>query len=463
MRCVFRITSFIFLYIVLFILSDYVSAYGSGQNQLFSLEEKIKIPSSIIWVQYYNNNDEHLLFSQTEDGNIHQFTIGSNKSSSGINFNVIERAVYEIFASNSSSPLVSNIINGTLHNKIVSVSNDGNMAVIDIDTNKIRWINNTHLSPFTTPVLYTINNTQIILTLSKNGTLLQFDPQSNFTSKSMNFTNILPDSRVIIDDLDNDALDEVLLLSKPTDRYPHGALGDRIEAEGLLILKYCGDANNIFKLCLKNMLEPPENKVFESLSPFVVNLNGSNNKDKQIALVASDNIVGSNIVIYGIDSKVLFSSEPIGKPFRWMLILGYGNFNGLKLVVNEVPHLDGIIKFINTKNEMSVETNGYSAHNYGSRNIDSIKIIETNSGFCGANDVIRSINYNSDLVIIPDLDKDLLNILYVTPDDKIISLKTFPLESSIMSNILVEDIDGDGNKDIIAGDKLGNIYFFECI
>lgn len=354
-------------------------------------------------------------------------------------------------------------IDENLYNKIISISEDGNMAIIDIDSEGIRWINNTNISPFTKPVAYTINNKQIILTISAAGNLLQFDPQNNITSKNLNFSNLLPDSRIVIDDIDNDDFEEVLLLSNPTIRYPHGALGDKIESERVLILENCGDIHDMFKFCLKNVLQPPDNKVFESLSPIVVNLSSSNNGYKQITLIASDDEVGSNIVIYGMDSKMIFSSEPIGKPFRWILILGYGDFNGPKLVVNEIPHLDGIIKFISIKNETAIETYGYSAHYFGSRNIDINKIIEPGSGFCVADEVIRNINYNNSLLIIPNLDKYSLNVLHVTEENKIISLRTFPLESLIMSNILVEDIDEDGDKNIIVGDKLGNIYFFECV
>ncbi len=455
----FNIAALVFFCLLFIILSEYTPIFSLSHDNEFLANKTIKLPSSITWIQYFDNN-ENLLFTQTEDGNLYKFIIGANKSNGDTNFDIREDAVYNISASKNSGPLILNSIKDTMNSKIISISDDENMAIIDIYANSIRWINNTKLSSLTKPVIYDINNKQIILAISVNGTLLQFDPYNNFTSKNLGFSNLLPDSRIVVNDVDNDGFDEVLLLSNPTERYPHGALGDTIEAEKLIILENCGDIHDIFKFCLKNMLNPPNNKVFESISPLVVNLFGSDHVHKQIALIASDDKVGSNVVVYGIDSKIIFSSEPIGKPFRWMLISGYGYFNGPKLVVNEVPHLEGVVKFMDKKGRTIIETSGYSSHSYGSRNIDSATIYEYDDRSHITNKTIHNNNSNdNDVVIIPSLNKESLNVLSVTSDNRIILLRTFLLDSSITSNILAKDVDENGIVDIIVGDKLGSVYF----
>lgn len=451
------------------------SIYGfsndDDSNIGFTLYEKIEYHNPIIWIQNYEINNINFLFIQTEKGNIYQTKINNNIEYQNTSFQYqhqLNNHVYKVFASSDSNPLFLYKYGNQTIGNLLSISKNGNLAIINIDDNLIRWINNTELSPLTIPVSLNFTNRQIVLSVSKDGILTYFEPQKDLLSKDQNIKNLLQDSRIVVNDLNNDGMDEILILSNSSDRYPHGALGDKFEAEELLIFKICENLNynSEIKLCLENKIKPINNKIFESLSPVIINLFNSTNGSKQIGMVVSDDIHGSSAVIYNLDSEPVVTTQPIGKSFRWMLILGDGNFNGNKFLINETPHLTGLLKFVDPHGREVIELDGYSSHSFGSRNIDSAKIIKQDKMNCYDNNTPNQQNENkygnNDFIVIPNLARDSLNIISLDIDNQVKVLDRMVLESSITSNTVVEDINGDGILDILVGDKLGNLYIFSC-
>lgn len=472
MLYVSKFTALISFCFLILIACTHFSVFGLNNNNDshvdFSLNKKIKYPYPITWIQNYENNNTNFLFIQTENGDIHQIESSSNiESKNASSLSQLSDQVYKVFASQDSGPLFVDWYGNQTVSNLISISKDGNMAIINISDNSIRWINNSELSPLTKPVSLSFEDRQIILAVSMDGILTYVDPQRDLVLKDRDFNNLLKDSRIVVSDLNNDSVDEVLILSTPSDRYPHGSLGDKSEAEQLMILKTCEKVidNSDFKLCLKDTLNPPDNKIFESISPVVIELVISGNETRQIGLVASDDISGSNVVVYNLDSKPILTTQPIGKPFRWILILGDGNFNGNKLLINETPHLTGILKFIDPQGKTIIEIDGYSSHSFGTRNIDSAKIIKQKEMTCRDNSINSQENDNygdNDFIVIPNLARDSLSMLYVDADNQVEVLDRMLLESSITSNTVAEDINGDNILDILVGDELGNLYVFTC-
>src|SRR5918996_4396649 len=118
-----------------------------------------------------------------------------------------------------------------------------------------------------------------------------------------------------------------------------------------------------------------------------------------------------------------------------MLILGTIGVNEEEKViaVNETPHLSGKVKFIDldntTGNFNKIEISGYSAHAFGSRNIAMYDILDIDN------------DRNEDDLIIPNLDKDKLEILSL--EDKKSGLnyiESLQLNSPLSSNVLTTDI-----------------------
>ncbi len=413
---------------------------------------------------------------QTSDGNIHKL----NVSRSGI---ISDPQIFKVDAPSESGGPVTADLDSDGHIEILSVANNGSLAIIEQDNSStIRWFNEPTLSPLTQPVTYNTTDSsnekqqqQVLLAISENGTLLEISNKNNhantigndynkplnLVAKSLNFTDILPDARITLSDVDKDGFSEILILSHPVSNYPHGALGDKLEPTELQVIERCG-----YTFCLRSSITAPQDKVFEAIAPFAfTSSNDDNNKDtsreypysEKVALVASDKIEGSNLLIYDIYNSsysLVYSGEPIGQGFRWMLVLGVVEdiIKGKKIIlVNETPHLSGIVKLVDLENgnTTAFETAGFSAHTFGLRNIDMYNILDIDN------------DQNEDDLIIPNLDKDELNILTLTNKKSVLELGgSLHLSSPLSSNVFSTDIDNDNIPDIIAGDQSGILYSF---
>lgn len=149
----------------------------------------------------------------------------------------------------------------------------------------------------------------------------------------------------------------------PTTRYPHGALGDSIEA-GTLVLR--GRDGAIARIVL------PEHRVFEDLTPRLMTIPALG--DVAMA-IESDRTLGARLSFYGLSgrqARLLAATPFIGTGNRWLAPIGIGDFDG-DGVVDEValvamPHLAGLLRVYRIQaGEMPLlaEAAGYSNHVYG--------------------------------------------------------------------------------------------------
>lgn len=126
--------------------------------------------------------------------------------------------------------------------------------------------------------------------------------------------------------------------ARPTDRYKHGVLGDRIEGGSLKI----NTGRQIFEYLL------PTNRVFEDIVPRLADLDGD--KRTEIITIQASVNAGAAVVIYGLrNGKIteLAKSDFIGTPNRWLNIAGIANYRnareGQQIVWIETPHIGGKI------------------------------------------------------------------------------------------------------------------------
>ncbi len=75
----------------------------------------------------------------------------------------------------------------------------------------------------------------------------------------------LPDARITLGGLDGSGELHALVLTDPTDRYPHGALGDKLEATSVTVIAVGSNA-----LSVRGRYVVPEPAVLEDLIPMVV-------------------------------------------------------------------------------------------------------------------------------------------------------------------------------------------------
>lgn len=123
--------------------------------------------------------------------------------------------------------------------------------------------------------------------------------------------------------------------TRPTDRYAHGILGDKIEGGGLKIIV---DGES-YEIVLAS------NRVFEDIKPRLVDLDGDGTTE--IITIQSSSNAGGAVVIYGFqagDIVQLGASDFIGTPNRWLNIAAIADFrdNGLNQIIwVETPHIGG--------------------------------------------------------------------------------------------------------------------------
>lgn len=154
--------------------------------------------------------------------------------------------------------------------------------------------------------------------------------------------------------------------AKPTDRYRHGVLGDRIEAGQLVVV-----VDSVF---YEHTLA--EVYVYEDLRPRLYDVDG----DKQLEFICirSHASKGAGIVIYKLVDKKLIeyaTVAEIGTANRWLNLVAINDLDDdgtVELAWIQTPHIGGILKVAKIEaGELSVlvQKSQYSNHASGSRNL----------------------------------------------------------------------------------------------
>lgn len=154
------------------------------------------------------------------------------------------------------------------------------------------------------------------------------------------------------------------VLTEPTDRYPHGALGDTTEAGGFAVV----DRTVAVGYSI------PEPTVIEGLSPMWVDADGDG--VEEILITLSDAGVGARLAVFGADGTMLAEGPPLDMGFRWrhqIAAAALGPDGEYEIVSVATPHLGGIVEFSRLAGgelEIVAEVSGLTSHVLGSRNID---------------------------------------------------------------------------------------------
>jgi hypothetical protein len=176
-------------------------------------------------------------------------------------------------------------------------------------------------------------------------------------------TQGLPDGRVALGG--NKSTIRRAWYSRPTTRYTHGILGDRIEGGSLVIVTPKG-------LKLEYLL--PKNEVFEDITPRLADLDGDG-KTEIIAIVSSVT-AGASLNIFQLDGNRLVRrarNSYIGRAFRWLNIAGINRYTGARsreIAIVVTPHIGGrldLYKFDGKRLIRIASRQGFSNHVIGSR------------------------------------------------------------------------------------------------
>lgn len=173
----------------------------------------------------------------------------------------------------------------------------------------------------------------------------------------------LPDARILFD-----GHGRLLLLTDPTDRYPHAVLGDAIEAGGFALIQ----TDPEIKVAAHFLI--PESQVVEGIMPLWADWNGDG--EREILLTLSDSNQGAQFVLFAEDGTQLATGPAIGQGNRWrhqIAIAPFGPGGEMELTAVRTPHIGGVVEFYRWQgNELMLvaELPGYTSHVIGSRNLD---------------------------------------------------------------------------------------------
>jgi len=264
------------------------------------------------------------------------------------------------------------------------------------------------ISPFTHPVL--LDNGSLVYIDVKGDLIL-----TNAGTTSQFKVNALPDSRILMDELGR-----LLFLSNPTSDYPHGVLGDALEARSITLI----DPNRKPVKIKEFKIDPAD--VIEGIAPLWVDLDGDG--VRKIIVTQSNINVGARIVVYDQEGEVIAQSDPIGQGFRWLHLIAAAqivNDDTLDLVVVRTPHIGGVLEIYELtegKLEISTSLKGYSSHQIGSRNLDASLVTDVNA------DGIPEI-------VLPDQSQQNLSALQIT-DAEWTEIWRVPLNEKLTTNLM---------------------------
>ena len=188
----------------------------------------------------------------------------------------------------------------------------------------------------------------------------------------------LADSRVVVDRLGRAAV-----LSEPTDAYPHGVVGDEVEARAVTVFDPVSGV-------ILGTAEAPDGTVFEAIAPMWGDVD-SDGVD-ELVVTASDATVGARLIAYEADGSILAASAPVGTGNRWRNLLGVaptGPNGRIEIIDVQTPHIGGILQWFAVEGSdliLRAAESQFSTHRIGTRNLDQGVVVDVDAD--GALDVL---------------------------------------------------------------------------
>jgi hypothetical protein len=219
----------------------------------------------------------------------------------------------------------------------------------------------------------------------------------------------------------------------PTTRYDHAALGDAVEAGGLMVRLRDGGERRLLL---------PESEVFEDLHPRLGDLDGDG--EAEIVVVRSSLDHGAVLTAYGMvgdDLRLVAEGPQRLTAHRWLNPVGIADFDGdgtVEVAYVETPHLGGILRIVSLKDGKLVEeasAAGFSNHALGSRELGLSAILDFDE------DGLPEI-------FLPSARRRSLRVLRYSDGEITLIGRDF-YEAQIIGDFRLEDLDGNGMDEVI--------------
>lgn len=164
--------------------------------------------------------------------------------------------------------------------------------------------------------------------------------------------------------------------ANPTDRYPHGVLGDALEWGSLRITveRRVGTQGGLFNgdTDLTYSVDLPDTLVFEDIEPRLWDITGDGSPE--VVVVQSHQQFGARLLVLGLGSDGLgyVGEVPfIGTRFRWLAPVGAGDFDGdgrIEVAFVDRPHLAKTLRIFEWDGAalvLDTEISGLTNHRIG--------------------------------------------------------------------------------------------------
>jgi hypothetical protein len=273
-----------------------------------------------------------------------------------------------------------------------------------------------NFSPLTHPVL--INERGHLAYIDANGDIIIQKGEASFSLP----VNALPDARILVDEIGR-----LLLLTDPTTDYPHGVLGDDLEARGISLIE-TEPAPRII-----NTIRIPAPHVIEGIAPIWADLNGDG--QREIVVTRTSNDDGAQIVVFAEDGTMMAAGPAIGRGFRWrhqLAVAPFGPNGELELADVLTPHIGGIVEFYRWDGDtltIVADKGGYTSHVIGTRNLDMIAA----GDFDGSGRIT---------LMLPNQARTELGGIQHTAEGAIVAW-TLPVDGTVVTNVAVTALVGD--------------------
>jgi hypothetical protein len=251
----------------------------------------------------------------------------------------------------------------------------------------------------------------------------------------------LPDARITVGSVDGTTPVQAVVLSEGTDRYRHGAFGDKVGAASVTVIDV---ASNALAVRSRYVVKPPG--VIEDLIAMLAPIG----EGTRAALVMVKSVArqGSSVLVLGWREgalDVLVEGPALGQSNRWVHVIAAADLTGdrvPKLIAVNAPHIAGVLVAYERRAALLVplaKALGYASHALGSRNEDQA--------------VLADLSGNGQPeVILPRQSRDVLAALELS-NGRWEEQWALQLASPLQSNLLVDDLDGDGLFDLVVADR----------
>lgn len=245
--------------------------------------------------------------------------------------------------------------------------------------------------------------------------------------------NALPDARPMVSDVG-----DIAIYTQPTERYPHGVMGDDLEALAVTIVDIT-DTETLDIRSSISLQNDPNDAVFEGLYPLWADVDDDG--VQEIVITQASRVDGAAISAFGVrdDDPNFADSDPIGLGNRWRHVLAFGAFgpNGeSELVEVQTPHIGGIVQFLRYDPDSEslrivAQLSGYTSHVFGAPELDEALAGDFNGD--GQPEIVLTTQNRTRLVGLQHVENGIIREMW-----------SLPLAASPMTNFVALSLPDGG-------------------